>query len=120
MKPAYQTIGEYIAGTPESVRPILRRMREVIRENAPEATEKISWSMPTFYLSGNLVHFMAHKNPIGLYPGAEGIARFAGEFDCLGLRYSKGAVQFPLNQEMPWELIGRIVRFRVEENQNGD
>jgi uncharacterized protein YdhG (YjbR/CyaY superfamily) len=52
MKSAYQTIDEYIAGTSESVPPVLRRMREVIRENAPEAPEKISWSMPTFYLNG--------------------------------------------------------------------
>ena len=116
MKPDYQTIDEYIAGTPESVRPVLRRMREVIRENAPQASEKIAWSMPTFYQNGNLVHFMAHKSHIGFYPGAEGIARFAGEFDRLGLRYSKGAVQFPLNRDMPWELIGRMVRFRVEMN----
>lgn len=120
MKPAYQTIDEYIAGTPERVQPVLLRMREVIRENASEAAEKISWSMPTFYLNGNLVHFMAHKTHIGLYPGAEGIERFAGEFDSLGLRYSKGAVQFPLGRDMPWELIGRIVRFRVAENKNGD
>ncbi|WP_306569173.1 iron chaperone [Faecalispora jeddahensis] len=120
MKPAYQTIDEYIAGTPEGVQPVLRQMREVIRENAPETAEKISWNMPTFYLNGNLVHFMAHKNHIGLYPGAEGIGRFAGEFDSLGLRYFKGAVQFPLGRDMPWELIGRIVRFRVEENTNGD
>ena len=108
------TIDEYIAQCPEDVRPVLGRIREVIREAAPEAAEKISYQMPAFYQRGNLVWFGAHKHHIGFYPTPAGIEAFREEL--APYKQSKGAVQFPLDQPMPYDLIGRIVRFRVAEN----
>ncbi|MGL4484505.1 MAG: iron chaperone [Anaerovoracaceae bacterium] len=113
----YDNIDDYIAACQPSVQPILQELREFIKKHAPEASEKISWSMPTFYLSGNLIHFAAAKKHIGLYPGASGIENFIADFEKLGLKYSKGAVQFPLGKPLPWELIQRIVEFRVKENR---
>ncbi len=115
-RPEYGTIDDYIATCEPKIQEILQEMRQFIQQHAPGATEKISWAMPTFYLKGNLVHFMAHSKHIGFYPGSSGIEHFAAEFDEAGYKYSKGAVQFPLNKPMPYELIGRIVDFRVTEN----
>lgn len=111
---APDNIDSYIATFPAKQQELMRQLRQVIRETAPEATEKISWAMPTFYLKGNLVHFAAYKNHIGFYPSSSGIARFAREF--AGLKFSKGAVQFPLDKPLPADLIRRIVAFRVAEN----
>ena len=108
------TIDEYIAQCPEDVQPILKKIRAVIQESAPQATEKISYRMPTFYLHGNLVHFGAHQHHIGFYPTPSGIETFKEELSIY--ESSKGAVQFPLDQPMPYELIRRIVKFRVGEN----
>lgn len=113
-KPVYSTIDEYISQFPEDIKGILNTLRNVIREAAPEATEKISWRMPTFYLNGNLVHFAAHKGHIGFYPGADGIEKFKDEF--LEYKYSKGAVQFPFKSPIPYDLITRIVKYRVYKN----
>ena len=71
-----QTIDEYIEAQPRDVRPLLQSIRDTIREAAPEATEKISWNMPTFWLGENIIHFAAHKSHIGLYPGPEAIVAF--------------------------------------------
>lgn len=108
------SVDEYIAQFPEEIQQKLREMRAVIHAAAPEATEKISYQMPTFYLRGNLVHFAAFKQHIGFYPVPSGIAAFEAEL--APYKRSKGAVQFPLDQPLPTELIGRIVKFRVEEN----
>ncbi len=86
----------------------------MIQEAAPEATETINYQMPTFVLHGNLVHFAAQKKHIGFYPTPSGIEAFQAEL--AGYKSSKGAVQFPLDQPLPLELIGRIVTFRVAEN----
>ena len=109
-----QTIDEYIAGFSPEIQSILEKIRQTIRAAAPDAEEKISYQMPTFFLKGNLVHFAAYKHHIGFYPAPSGIEEFKAEF----ARYksSKGAVQFPLDEKVPWDLIGRVVRFRVEEN----
>ncbi len=115
-RPTYDTIDAYIATCTPPVQAILQELRSFIHKYAPEATEKISWAMPTFFLNGNLIHFMAYKKHIGLYPGASGIENFAAEFVALGLKYSKGAVQFPIDKPLPWDLIQRIVAFRVKEN----
>jgi uncharacterized protein YdhG (YjbR/CyaY superfamily) len=107
------TIDDYIAQFPAAVQQQLQAVREAIHREAPEATEKISWQMPTFYLNGNLIHFAAAKAHIGIYPGAEGIETFSSEFTAFGLKFSKGAVQLPLNQPLPLDLIARITRFNV-------
>ncbi len=109
-----QTIDEYIAGFPAEVQEILQKIRMTIHEAAPEATEKISYQMPTFYLKGNLVHFAAFKEHIGFYPVPTGIEKFKKELSVY--KQGKGSVQFPLDQPMPYELITKIVKFRVKEN----
>ena len=109
-------IDQYIAGCPAEHQPRLEQLRQLIRQTAPQATEKISWAMPTFYLKGNLVHFALNKNHIGLYPGESGIANFKHVFTEMGLHFSKGAVQFPHSNPLPEQLIKDIVTLRVAEN----
>lgn len=109
------TIDEYIAQFPQDLQEILNRIRAIIREEAPQAREKISYQMPTFYLNGNLVHFAAHKRHIGFYPAPSGIEAF--QDDLAAYKWAKGSVQFPLDQPIPYELIRRIVRYRVGEAQ---
>jgi uncharacterized protein YdhG (YjbR/CyaY superfamily) len=91
----------------------LRKIRATIRRGAPEAVEKISYGMPTFYLHRNLVHFAAFDHHIGFYPTPSGIARFLVELE--GYKSSKGAVQFPHSEPLPLALIAQIVEFRVAE-----
>jgi len=114
-KSGFQSIDDYIASFPDDVQTKLREMRALIRAAAPEATEKISYQMPTFDLHGNLVHFAAHRSHIGLYPAPTGIEAFKEAF--APYKTSKGAVQFPLDQPLPVDLITRVVQFRVGENQ---
>ncbi len=107
-------IDEYIARFPEDIQEILEKLRMTIREAAPEAEERISYQMPTFALKGNLVHFAAHKSHIGFYPTPSGIEEFEKELSpYVG---GKGSVKFPLDQPIPYDLISKIVRFRVKEN----
>jgi uncharacterized protein YdhG (YjbR/CyaY superfamily) len=108
------TIDEYIAGFPEHIREILEKVRATIQEAAPNAEETIKYEMPTFMLNGNLVYFAAFKNHIGFYPIPSGMEEFKD--DLAGYKTGKGSVQFPLDQPIPYELIGRITKFRVQEN----
>jgi len=107
-------IDQYIARFPADVQEILEKIRLTIREAAPEAKEKISYQMPTFTLEGNLVHFAGYKKHIGFYPTPSGIEKFKKEISVY--KWAKGSVQFPLNQPIPYELISKIVTFRVKEN----
>jgi uncharacterized protein YdhG (YjbR/CyaY superfamily) len=109
-----QTIDEYIAGFPKDIREILEKVRETIHQAAPEATEKISYQMPTFYLNGNLVHFAAFKKHIGLYPAPSGVSAFQEEL--APYIKAKGSIQFPLDKPIPYDLIARITTFRAQEN----
>jgi uncharacterized protein YdhG (YjbR/CyaY superfamily) len=110
----FTTIDAYINSFPPDVQEILRSIRKTIQEAAPNAEEAISYQMPTFKLNGNLVHFAAYKNHIGFYPAPSGIEAFKD--DLSQFKISKGAVQFPINDPVPLDLIGRIVKFRVKEN----
>jgi len=107
-------IDEYIAEQPATIRQLLEEIRATIRKAAPEATEKISYQMPTFYLKGNLVHFAICKKHIGFYPAPSGIVTFKEELT--QFKTSKGAIQFPIDQPLPLDLITRITTFRVKEN----
>ena len=107
-------IDGYIADFPKDIQIILKKIRAVIRKAAPEAEETINYGIPTFRLEGNLVHFAAYKNHLGFYPAPSGIKAFQKELSLY--KKSKGAVQFPLNKQLPLNLISRIVRFRVKEN----
>ena len=112
--PRYSSIDKYIQSFPEDVQKKLTQIRLLIRKVAPEAQERISYRMPAFYLHGNLVYFGAHAHHIGFYPTSSGVTYFADE---LGhFRSSKGAIQFPMDQPLPIDLIRRIVEFRVAEN----
>lgn len=112
----YNTIDEYIATFPPEIQSILSNIRKIVRELAPEATEKISYQMPTYYLHGNLVHFAAFQKHIGFYPTPSGIEAFQEELS--KYKGAKGSVQFPLNQPIPYDLIRRIVIYRLEESRN--
>lgn len=109
-----QSIYEYILNFPPKIQEILENIRKVIKESAPEAEEKISYSMPTFVLYGNLIHFAAFKNHIGLYPTPSGIDNFKDELS--KYKGAKGSIRFPLEEPIPYELIREIVKFRVVEN----
>ena len=116
-KNCYQTVDEYIDLFPEEVQQKLQGLRNVIRNALPEeAQETISWQMPTFVYHGNLVHFAAHKKHIGFYPGANGMELFREQL--ADYVTSKGAVQFPFEKQIPYEIIEEIVKFRVLENRN--
>lgn len=112
----FQNIDDYIKEFPPDVQQKLNKVRQVIREAAPEATETISYQMPTFRINGNLVHFAAFKNHIGFYPTPSGITQFKKELD--NYKNAKGSVQFPIDQEIPYDLISKIVKFRIKENLN--
>lgn len=109
------TIDAYIADFPQEIQAILEEIRNIIKHAAPEAKEKISYQMPTFTLNGNLLHFAAYKNHIGLYPLPSGVEEFKEEL--AAYKTSTGSIQFPLDQPIPYDLIRRIAIFRVEENE---
>jgi uncharacterized protein YdhG (YjbR/CyaY superfamily) len=111
---APRNIDEYIADFPQDVQEILEKVRMTIREAAPDAEETISYQMPTFTLKGNLVHFAAYKKHVGLYPAPSGIEEFKKDLSVYG--EGKGTVRFPLDKPIPFDLISRIVKFRVKEN----
>lgn len=112
--PTINSIDEYIAQFAPEVQEILKTLRAVIKESAPGAEEKISYQMPAFALHGILVYFAAFKQHIGFYPTASGISAFKDELS--GYKSAKGSVQFPLGQLLPYDLISKIVKFRVTEN----
>ncbi|MFD0619751.1 iron chaperone [Paenibacillus sp. GCM10027629] len=113
-KTTYESIDHYISTFPLDIQEILESIRQVIREAAPEAAEKISYQMPTFAQQGNVVHFAAFKHHIGFYPAPSGIEEF--EQELAPYKAGKGTIQFPIGQPMPMELIAKIVKFRVAEN----
>jgi len=113
-KTSPKTIDEYIAGFPKEVQAILQKIRMTIRKAAPDAEEAIKYQIPTFTLKGNLVHFGAYKNHIGFYPAPRAIEEFKKELSAY--EGSKGTVRFPFDKTIPYDLITRIVKFRVEKN----
>jgi len=98
---------------PESVQSLLQPIRQTIHQVAPEAAEAINYGLATFKLKGNLVHFGAFKDHIGFYPAPTGIEAFQKEIEQYG--NSKGTVRFPLDQPIPFDLISRIVKYRVTD-----
>ncbi|KQO25076.1 hypothetical protein ASF10_07865 [Flavobacterium sp. Leaf82] len=109
-----ENIDEYIGAFPNDVQEILEKIRATIQEAAPDAKEKISYSMPAFEQNGIVVYFAAYKNHIGLYALPSGNESFKEELS--KYKSGKGSVQFPLDQPMPFELITKIVKFRIKEN----
>ncbi|WP_290789848.1 iron chaperone [Flavihumibacter sp. UBA7668] len=109
------SIDEYIASFPQDIQVLLVKMRSTIQKAAPKAEEAIKYGMPTFVQYGNLVHFAANKAHIGFYPSPSGISNFEKELK--RFKTSKGAIQFPLDQPLPLDLIKQITAFRVAENK---
>ena len=114
----YRDIDAYIAEFPEEVQALLQKLRSVIRQTAPGATEAISYGIPTFRLYGSLVHFAGYKNHIGFYPGAAPLMVFKEKLG--SYKTSKGTVQFPITEPIPFDLVTEIVLFRVQQNKEKD
>lgn len=111
----FSSIDEYIASFPEDVQKILREVRATIKAAAPEAGEKISYNMPTFTLNGKyLVYFAGWKNHIAFYGAPRGNAEFRE--DLSAYESGQGTLQFPYDKAVPYDLISKIVKFRVAEN----
>ena len=110
---APETIDEYILAQNEAVQPRLREIREIVRAAFPDAEERISWSMPTYWKGRNILHFAASKKHLGLYPGGEATTVFAEELKEYDV--SKGTIRLPWNKELPTELIQEIARWCYKE-----
>jgi uncharacterized protein YdhG (YjbR/CyaY superfamily) len=117
-------IDEYIDAQDEAVKPLLSKLRETIHAAASGLTERIAWQMPTFWWHENVCHFAAFKKHIGIFPGDEAVAAFAPRLEALGLKYSKGTIQLPLNrredgsyEDVSYELVSDIVKYRMEHIQ---
>ena len=108
-----KTIDEYIDAQDETVQPRLREVHEILRTAIPDAEERISWSMPTYWKGRNIIHFAASKKHLGLYPGGEATTVFAEELR--GWDVCKGTIRLPWKNELPTELIQRIARWCYEE-----
>lgn len=109
-------IEEYAAQFPELVERRLHEMYQLLKPMMPDAEEKLSYGMPSFHMNGPLVYFGGFKSHIGFYPTGSGIAAFSDRFE--GYKWSKGAVQFPIDQPFPEQLIRDIVAFRLLQNRN--
>lgn len=106
------SVEAYIKACPPEVQKTLRKLRTVIRKAAPGAEEKISYGIPAFFYEDVLVYFGANKNHIGFYPTGSGVAAFERELK--GYMHAKGSIQFPLDEPVPYDLVTKIVRFRVK------
>jgi len=107
-------IAAHIAQFPEHIQVQLKSLHAFILEKVPELTQKMAYGIPTFQLHGkNLIHFAGYSKHIGLYPGAKGIAAFSTEFEKRNYKYSKGAVQFPVKEALPLDLVEDILNYLV-------
>lgn len=105
---APETVDEYILSQDEGIRNRLQSIRSILRKALPDAMEKISWSMPTYWKGHNIIHFAAFKNHIGLYPGPEAVEYFSEKLDQAGCTCSKGSIRIPYSVEIPADLIAKI------------
>src|SRR4030042_2862029 len=110
----YETIDQYISNFPKEMQSVLQEIRTTIRKAAPDASEKISYGIPTFFLKGNLVHFAGFTTHFGFYPGSEAIVQFKNELSAY--EQSKGTIRFPIDKPVPLDLIRRVTEVRVKEN----
>ncbi|AZA81510.1 hypothetical protein C1637_02760 [Chryseobacterium lactis] len=116
MKNTFTTINDYILLFPLEVQEKLLDLRKMIHSQASDLEEYIGYQMPAFKYKGKpLVYFAGYKKHIGFYPGAEGIKNFEKDFKERQYKYSKGAVQFPIDVDVPVDLISKIVQFRIAQ-----
>lgn len=111
----YNSVDEYIAAQPENTKALLQEIRQIIKQTAPAASEIISYGMPAYKQHGVLVYFAANKQHIGFYPTASPIVVFADELTTY--KTSKGAIQFPIKTGIPVELVEKIVKYRINEDE---
>ena len=102
------TVDEYISAQDEGIQANLQSIRAVLRRELPDATEKISWSMPTYWKDHNIIHFAASKKHIGLYPGSEAVEQFAEKLCQACCTYSKGSIRILYSENLPLDLIAEI------------
>ncbi len=110
----FASIDDYINSYPKDIQTLLRKMRQTIKKAAPQAEEVISYGIPTFRLQGNLVHFGGFKSHIGFFPTPSAIEAFKKELQ--EYQGGKGTIKFLLDKPIPFDLVTRIVKFRVKEN----
>lgn len=114
----FETIDEYIKSFPDSTRKILEKLRETIHTTAPEASESMSYGMPTFkYKDRPLVYFSGWKSHIGFYPTPNGIVEF--QKILAPYQHGKGTLQFPLDKPLPYDLVAKVTKFRMGVIENG-
>jgi uncharacterized protein YdhG (YjbR/CyaY superfamily) len=111
---AAKNVDEYIGSFPEDIQKLLEKIRATIQSAAPEAEETIKYAMPAYVLNGNLVYFAAFKKHIGFFAAPTGTEAF--KEDLMPYKIGKGGVQFQLNEPIPYDLIRKMVLFRVDEN----
>lgn len=110
-------IDDYLAEHSGAHREHMDALRTIITRLAPDATEALAWNMPTWKLNGNLIHMAAGKHHVGLHPGGAGVEHVRDELVERGLKFSKGAIQLPLDQPIPVDLVERLVSFRVAQQE---
>lgn len=110
-----QSVDAYISQFNPDIQVKLQKLRKVIKEAGPEMQEKISYQMPAYYLDGYVVFFAAFQNHIGFYPTPSGINAFNEEVS--SYKTAKGSIQFPNNKPIPYDLVSRMVKYRLEENK---
>jgi uncharacterized protein YdhG (YjbR/CyaY superfamily) len=110
------TIDEYIETFEPKIQKTLNEIRNFIKNEVPQASEKISYGMPTFFLDGNLIHFAAFKNHYSFFPSPSGINEF--EKEIAPYRSGKGTLRFSMEQPIPYEIIRKVIQYRVAENLN--
>lgn len=106
------TVDEYISEQEEEIQPVLMKVRDTLREALPDSTEKISWSMPTYWQGRNIIHFAAQKAHLGIYPGPDAVVAFQDRLD--GFKTTKGAIQFPYKKGIPYGLIADLAKWSLE------
>ncbi len=111
---AYATVDDYIDARPAPVRKKLTQLRRVVKEEASDAEERLSYRMPAYFLNGNVIYFAAHTNHIGFYPGAAAVALF--KKNITKYKNAKGSIQFPIAEPLPMDLIRKIIRFKAKAN----
>ncbi|MEN9742334.1 MAG: hypothetical protein RLZZ65_139 [Bacteroidota bacterium] len=109
-------IQKHIAQFPEHIQEKLKALHAFIEAEVPGLTQKMAYGIPTFQRNGkNFIHYAGYSKHIGLYPGAKGIAAFVAEFEKRGYKYSKGAVQFPLQAPLPFELVAQMIQYLLKK-----
>lgn len=115
MNITFNNVDEYISSKSLDVQTLLEQIRQTIKQAAPEAEEVISYQMPAYKQHGILVYFAAFKNHIGFYATPNGHSEFKEELSAY--KQGKGSAQFPIEKPIPFDLISKIVKFRVNENR---